>query len=313
MNLIFSVSFVILIRAYSDDLSWNDPTEDLFFTSSSNLFDDTLDDSAFLNPSSSIDDSVMTNPSLIALDEYPIEDSFASNDLNFKEDSTIFDLDLSLVAANCEDSLIQSRDSLFDDYSTNPSTDTFASMIDFEDSSFTDDLMIFEDKAARKRKKVKYVPPREYVLSSSTGTYTPLSEAIAEDGIPIRPKMCRPGKRRTCCRPANPPHRECWVWPDNPQICPYAKNQYCCAGIWKFGGSSGIDCEDATWIEDLNARPEAENADDENPSEESLSEENLSEEDPISNQQLQELFPIFRPLPDLNPPAYCKPETRRRI
>ena len=303
--------FIILIRADSNDLSWDDSTGDLFATSNSNLFDETtvstssntLDDSTFLNAYSSTDGPLVTDPSLVDLNQDSNGDLFASNNLNSEEGSSISGLDLSLVAANCGDSSIQSDYFLLDDYSTNPSTDISASTVDFGDPSLTDDFVPLEDKQARIRKPFIYVPPPTYDLAPSTGPYTPLEEAVAEDGTPIRPKLCAIGKTRKCCLLTDPPFSRCWLWPRNREVCSYARNQFCC-GEYKYGGGPASDCEEVKWIEDKarSGEKQGENTGDAKPSEESIS------------NQLEELFPILQPLPDINPPpAYCKPGTRRRV
>ena len=307
MGIVLLALIIILVRAYPENLPWDDSAEGLFPTSNLNLFDDTipystsntLDDSAFLNGYSPEDDhTVVTIPPLADLNGEPAEDSLTNYNLDFADEGLpMAHLDSSLVDANCGDLSIQTEDPLFNDYVEDPSTNLFAPAIDAEDPSLpiTDDRISLENKGTRKG---QYVPEKTYDLGPSTGPYTPSWDAVAEDGTPLRFARCPAGKKRTCCSRTDPPFIECWLASMSTPVCQFARNQYCCTGVQSKGGP-GIDCENTRWIK---ARGRAQEL---NPS-----------EDPQGTSlpnQLQELFPILQDLPDINPPAYCQSRRRRRI
>lgn len=316
MGIIFLAVITILVRAYPENLPWDDSagesSEELFPTSSLNIFDDTLassasnffNDLAFLDGYSPEDDyTTVTDPSLADLDGEPVEDSFANYNLDFKEGGvSTSNLDLSLVDANCGDFSAQTEDPLFDDYAIDPSTNIFPSAVNAEDPFLliNDNRISLENKGIRKQ---QYVRERTYDLDPSTGPYILESEPYAEDGTPLRLGRCPPGKKRTCCMPDDPPFRECWLAPIT-TVCRFAKNNYCCTGV-QIDGGPGIDCERGKWVKSRTREREEKNSS-RDPQQSPL------ESPPLSN-QLQESFPILQDLPDINSPAYCRPETRRRI
>lgn len=133
-----------------------------------------------------------------------------------------------------------------------------------------------------------------YELDPNTPDSATSDQAYAADGTPLQPAKCPGGKRRVCCiRDAVPPFSQCWFILRNVWACRFIKNKFCCAGVPVLGGA-GIDCEDMKWVKARDGRQPREN----------------SFQEPPSN-QFQETFPIFQPLPDLNPdPGYCKTGAR---
>lgn len=164
-------------------------------------------------------------------------------------------------------------------------------------------------EAGLKPRQDSYYPIPKFKLDPATDPSTYVEDAKAEDGTPIKPTRCPSKKRRACCSPnANPPFSQCWdpevirlapggtVWRQIRSLCWRAKSLFCCDRIihtpgLSSAGGSGENCEDLQWSKDEVRAEQSPGDPSQSPS-------------PID---LQELFPILKPLPKLPDPnpGYC--------
>jgi hypothetical protein len=152
-------------------------------------------------------------------------------------------------------------------------------------------------------------PPPEpiprYEIDPNTAPFVGYNHAYAEDGTPIRKGNCPKGKRRICCNwIAADPFSECW-YPPGPKpyrLCAPAMNLFCCRSVIlgksRKQGGTGEDCERVPWLLDERRRPKSSEESFEEPSQESLEEPS----EVPSRIDLEELFPILQPLPELPDP-----------
>ncbi len=296
-----------------------------------------FDASAFLAEDSPQQDSIFTLDSFstdvngeeagaVLIDYNPTMDPstdifdspFATTDYELEADSSILDLDSSRIGCNRDDSSTAPEDYLAGYDSVGGSWTEFPpASLPTEDSNLVANIFFDEETtelAKSRPAKPKLNPGLIYDLDPRTHKYTLTTEAYARDGkTPIKPRICPQGKTKTCCWfDTIPQFSQCWSPEENNQVCQYAKNLFCCQRVPR-GGAPGIDCENVQWVQARSRRSRATQP----PPEQEQQSPSPSLES-IENNQLEEIFPILRGLPDLdqnpNPdpnPGFCKTTIRR--
>ena len=336
MEVIFFAFLPILVQGRSSNIPRASSAEDLFSTPSFNYFDDSALTSAFDSEDHTSNSNIFDPDSSLFASNYLQEYSPADQPLiNTDEDSQtllgnpVTDSDpfldgfdplvamtengsengASIPSTYCEDSALETGD-FFAEY--DPNEDYSISMFDPSTSTANADdyVRMFNLKRSKELRSRggggagghrpdarPYVTVTRYDLDPNTSPNTLNINAYAADGTPISPMLCPHGTKRNCCIwDALPPFSQCWPWARymTTQVCRLAKNQFCCDEVPKRGGE-GINCQDMKWTRSRDARKQRQPAED---------------PPPTSSSELQEIFPILQPLPDLSPnPSldFCSP------
>lgn len=312
----FLAFLVVLVHGHPSNLPREEMGENLFLSSNANILTDGALVSSLTPGDSGLREAFSTS---FGMEGFIIEKNSFDSECS-SADNTIFTLDPSLVDTNAEHAPGLFTDS---DPGSNPFIDIFDPLVattsldlnanlantNCEDSATnpgeflaeydpTQDFSVEMFDPSFSSAKAKKRVDRYYDLDPDTPQYAESERAYAADGTAIQPATCPDGKRRACCLwNADPPFSQCWPFPGNYMVCRFVKNKVCCAKV-PVAGEAGIDCEKMRWIKARDGRKSREDSP-ENPP-----------ENPASN-EFQEIFPILKPLPDLNPDdAYCKPRAR---
>jgi hypothetical protein len=257
------------------------------------------------------DDNLWIETADLFANPYPEDDlSVETGDFlayYYPEDDLLFktgDDDL-FVQYSAEDHLFKTRD-LFTDYYY-PEEDVSMNVFDpWSPTANSEDFIVSSNSEfgenPKKPRKPRYKPVERFKLDPQMDPLTRVRQAKAEDGTPIRPGICPRKKSKTCClRDAIPPFSKCWkpldarAYIDRKRMCLYAMNLFCCESVtydnYALNGGLGTNCEDMRWVKD--------------PARESNSPQDSSQGP--SQIELQEIFPILQPLPELPGPNldYC--------
>lgn len=336
MAVIFFAFLAIIVHGFPSKAPRDSSAEDLF--SMSNPYD--IDDSTLvpslisedytssnlLDPDPSVftpdffQDYSPTDQPLAMISEDPTQNLFEDPTTGSDPSYSSFDSlaattnyesenDASIPTSNCEQSGLDTGDLFAEQYDSKEDSSISVLARSAPVVNADDNIRKFKLKGRQMPDggtsiRVLDIPGSSFDLDPNTSPDTGVSQAYAADGTPLRPKQCPNGTKRSCCKwDSFPPFSQCWPHAVNMGVCRSAKNQFCCASILNGGSvntgvpSTGLDCQDMKWQKSRDGRKQRA------PS---------SLESPTSN-QLQEIFPILQPLPDLSPsnPDFCSIRRRR--
>lgn len=117
-------------------------------------------------------------------------------------------------------------------------------------------------------------------------------DAYTADGIPIKPKRCPAGKKKSCCKDTT--FAKCWLFSVDVPSCRLARLLFCCKDF-PTPGATGVDCQPMQWMYERGRLPRP-------------------KQDPPANQfnPLQGVFDLFT-FPEPNPspnPNHCPSPSR---